>query len=130
MEARGAYLPGANPARARKGEPKASKPLGKAPKYLSDEEKQIWKEIAKRLAPGVAMESDRDAFELMVRLTHMMRTNDILMKSADRTTLISLWSRFAMTPADRSKVSVEAPKDSTLDKFMQKHKPEPIPRIA
>jgi hypothetical protein len=77
----------------------------------------------------VAFASDRNAFELMVRLTHMMRMEIILMKAADRSALISLWSRFGMTPADRSRVSVEAPKDSALTKFL-KHKPQPVPDAA
>src|SRR5580692_10306016 len=120
LDARGSFLTGQNPARAREreNEPKPERPLGSPPKHLSPELKKLWKEIAKRIAPGVAKESDRDAFELMVRLTHNMRMNDILMKAADRTALISLWGRFAMTPADRSKVSVEAPKGSALDRFM------------
>jgi hypothetical protein len=120
LDAKGAFI--VNPQRARPDEPKSKKPLGKAPKYLSDDLRALWKDIAKRLAPGVATESDRDAFELLVRLTYDMR-HDILMKAADRGTLISLWSRFAMTPADRSRVTVEKPKDSALDAFLRRHSP-------
>jgi hypothetical protein len=126
LEVKGAFLPGANPSRARESEPVSTRPLGNPPKHLSKERKKLWKEIAKRLAPGVAMESDRDAFELMVRLTDRMRTDDILMRSADRTALISLWSRFAMTPADRSKVSVEKHKGSALDRFMSRKSEPPF----
>lgn len=119
LEAKGAFLTGANPARRRDSEPKAVKPLGGPPKYLSDDEKKIWKEISKRLAPGVASASDRDAFELMTRLTRKMRSGEE-MKSADRALLLSLWSKFAMTPADRSRVSVEKPPENALARFLDR----------
>jgi phage terminase small subunit len=137
LEAKGAFL--INPQRARPNEPKGDHPLGSPPKYLSKEQKKIWKEIAKRLLPGVALESDRDAFELMVRLTAAMRHGvkmadgtimpaEVAMKAADRSTLISLWSRFAMTPADRSRVSAEKPQESALDKFMRNRPASQSPR--
>jgi hypothetical protein len=34
--------------------------------------------------------------------------------------LTSLGAKFAMSPADRSKVSVDKPKESSLSKFMQR----------
>jgi phage terminase small subunit len=127
LDAKGSFLK--HPDRKRPGEPKPSRPLGPPPKYLSDGLKAIWKEVAKRLLPGVASEADRDAFEMMVRLTATMRdggtkVGDVVvpMMAAERSTLISLWSRFAMTPADRSKVVVEKPKDSKLDAFMKRRK--------
>jgi hypothetical protein len=124
LEARGAFLPGANPARRRVNEPKPSKPLGRAPKYLNETECAVWAEIAKRLPAGVAMEPDRDAFELLVRLTVKMRAGELSGKG--RGTIITLWSRFGMTPSDRARLSIEPPKDSTLEKFL-KNKPAPAP---
>lgn len=115
LDAKGAFIK--DPQRSRPNEPKSTRPLGKPPKWLSGEQKKIWKEMAKRLLPGVGSASDRDAFEMMVRLTEHMRSG-VPMRSADRQTLISLWSRFAMTPADQSKVSVEQPKESKLGRFV------------
>jgi hypothetical protein len=117
LDAKGAFI--VNPQRSRPSEPKSDRPLGSPPKYLSKEEKLVWKEVAKRLLPGVALESDRDAFEMMVRMTSAMRSGHPL-TAAERTTLISLWSRFAMTPADRSRVAVEKPAESALQKFMSR----------
>lgn len=125
LDAVGAFI--INPQRKRPNEPKSDRPLGTPPKYLSKEEKKIWKEIAKRLLPGVGLESDRDAFELMVKLTYRMRTNDPNMLGADRNLLVSLWSRFAMTPADRSKVTVDNPKESALSTFMKRRKEASAP---
>jgi hypothetical protein len=119
LEAKGAF--NQNPQRKRLNEPTSTRPLGSPPKYLSKEQKKIWKETAKRLPPGVALESDRDAFEMMVRLTHSLRSG-LPMMAAERSTLISLWSRFAMTPADRSRVSVDKPEKSRLDQFMDRKK--------
>jgi hypothetical protein len=120
LDAKGAFL--VNPQRARPDEPKGDRPLGSPPKYLTADEKKIWKELAKEILPGVAFQSDRTAFELLVRLTHKMRTNQMT-KTSDMTTLISICSRFAMTPADRSRVSVEKQKESGLSKFLNSRAP-------
>lgn len=120
LEAEGAFI--ANPQRKRTQEPNTDKAdgLGSPPRYLSDDQKKIWKEIAKSLLPGVALESDRDAFEMMIRLTDTMRNRWDEMMAADRTALVALWSKFAKTPADRSKVSADPPKDNKLDAFLKK----------
>jgi phage terminase small subunit len=126
LDAKGAFI--INPQRSRPNEPTSDRPLGSPPKYLSKEHKKIWKEIAKRLPLGVLLETDRDAFEMMVRLTYKMRneTAEAPMMAAERSTLISLWSRFAMTPADRSRVMVDKPKESKLSAFMKrKNAPSP-----
>lgn len=123
LDANGAFL--ANPDRKRPNEPSA-RSLGSAPKWLSKEEKRVWKELVKQAAPGVLMSSDRSAFELLVRLTCKMRTEFAAMTGAQMGQFISLCSRFAMTPADRSKVSVAKPKESVLSAFM-KRKEAPAP---
>jgi hypothetical protein len=117
LDAKGAFI--ANPQRSRPNEPTSDRPLGSPPKYLTKEQKNIWKDIAKRIPHGVACEADRDAFEMMVRLTEGQRQG-VITRSAERTTLISLWSRFGMTPADRSRVAVDKPKESSLDAFMRR----------
>ncbi len=118
QNAKGAFLK--DPQRARPNEPAGDRPLGKPPVYLSKEEKKVWKELAEQLLPGVAFESDRTMFELLVRLKTQMVHNFAAMRSADKSLLKDLSSRFAMSPADRSKVAVEAPKEGALDKFLRK----------
>jgi phage terminase small subunit len=115
LDARGAFI--ANPSRERPDEPTSDQPLGDPPAYLDPEQQDIWREIAGQALPGVVLQSDRTAFELLVRLTDLMRRG-LLLKSSEMTTLISLCSRFAMTPADRSKVAVEKPKESKLAQFL------------
>jgi phage terminase small subunit len=120
LDAKGAFI--ANPQRKRTQEPKTqgASGLGRPPKYLSEPQREIWKELAKSMLPGVALESDRDAFEMMVRLTDMMRNRFDEMRAADRVQLASLWSKFAKNPADRSKVAAEPTKESKLDAFLKK----------
>lgn len=116
LDARGAFLQGANPARKRPNEPRTDKPLGSPPSWMSKEEKKVWKELAKQALPGVLMQSDRLQFSLLVRIATKLYGN-LEMRSSEMSLLVSLGSKFAMNPADRSRVSVEAPKESALTKF-------------
>jgi hypothetical protein len=125
LDAKGAFL--ANPQRQREAEPMTAdaESLGSPPTRLTKEQKKAWKEIAKRMLPGVVVASDRDAFELMVRLTCRMRDEDrtkeeTLMTAAEKTLLVSLWSRFAMTPADRSRVHAEKAPENKLSQFLSR----------
>jgi hypothetical protein len=117
LDARGGFIN--RPSRERTDEPTSDQPLGDPPAYLSPEQQEIWKEIASQALPGVVLQSDRTAFELLVRLTAKMRAG-LMDKSSEMTALISICSRFAMTPADRSKVAVEKPKESPLSAFLSR----------
>jgi hypothetical protein len=116
LDAKGAFAK--NPNRERSSEPTTNQPIGNPPTYLSKPEKKIWKELVKQSLPGVLKYSDRAAFELLVRLTSTIRTDYATMRVADKSLFVSLCSRFALTPADRSKVSVEQPKKSSLQMFI------------
>lgn len=122
LEAKGAFIH--DPQRARPKEPSGGRPLPKKPsEYLqmSEEEVKLWKQLHKRLLPGVAFESDELFFADLVRLTLMWIKREPMM-AAERTYRSSLGSRFAMTPADRSKVSVEKEPDDEFDQFMNARK--------
>jgi len=123
QDAKGYYQ--AHPERKRPAEPTTSEPLGPPPERLSADLKTLWHELAAEVLPGVAKQSDRTAFELLVKLTLRMR-NDELRNSAEMTQMISLLGRFALTPADRSKVVVSTPQQSALSKFLSNRKPAPI----
>lgn len=121
LDAKGTFL--VNPQRARSDEPATDRPLGSPPRYLTDAEKKVWKELADQCLPGVVFESDRTEFEMLVRLKAKMIDDFWSMKSADKALLVTLGSKFAMTPADRSKVTVDKPKESKLSKFLgSRHK--------
>jgi hypothetical protein len=114
LDTKGAFL--AQPGRRRDGEPQPTGPIGSAPKHLSDEEKKIWRELVRGLAPGVGKSSDRWAAESIVRLKAKERAGTI--QGNELAQLMSLYGRFGMTPSDRAKVSVEVPKESKLQRFL------------
>lgn len=127
LDARGSFIQ--HPERTRDGEPTDDSTLGNPPKYLSKEEKKVWKELSSELLPGVAKRSDRTAFATLVKLATKQRLGTLTL-SAERTQLIALCGQFAMTPASRSKVSVQAPKKSGLQAFLDKQKQmqsQPVP---
>jgi phage terminase small subunit len=116
LDARGAFLH--NPQLRRENEPKTARPLGPAPKWLSDDEKNVWKDLAKQAIPGVLMYSDRLLFEVLVCLVNQFRQGTV-MAASDKSMLVNLASKFAMSPSDRAKVQVEQPKESKLTKFLK-----------
>ena len=119
LDAKGSFLK--HPERKRPNEPKTDRPLGPPPKWLSDEEKTVWKDLAKQALPGVIMFSDRNMFELLVVLTAQFRSR-APMPSADKSLMVNLSGRFALTPADRAKVQVEKSKEGELASFLSRRK--------
>jgi hypothetical protein len=117
LDAKGAYL--INPQRERGHEPTSNKSIGAPPKCLSPDEKKTWKLLLKQSLPGVLMESDTTLFLLLVRLTTKLYKNEPMMVG-EMSQLISLGAKFAMSPADRSKVSVDKPKESSLSAFLNR----------
>ena len=117
LEAKGSYLTHKN--RQRPSEPTVDRPIGKAPTSMSAPERKVWKELAAQSCPGVLMESDRLMFAVLVRLAAKFYAN-APMAAAETAQLITLSSKFALNPADRSKVSVEKPKASALSTFLSK----------
>lgn len=114
LDTKGAFL--AHPERKREREPQPLGSIGSAPKFLSHDEKKIWREFVRGLAPSVGKSSDRWAAESLVRLKAKERVGTI--RGNELAQLTSLYGRFGMTPSDRAKVSVEVPKESKLQRFL------------
>jgi hypothetical protein len=119
QDAKGAFLH--DPQRARTNEPVSDRPIGSPPSSLTPAEKKTWKELVKQVPPGVLRESDRLMFALLVRLASKFYAQEP-MAGTETAQMITLSSKFAMNPADRSKVSVETPKASGLSLFLMKKK--------
>jgi hypothetical protein len=119
LDAKGSFL--AKPDRARPNEPVIDEPLGDPPIRLSEEEKKVWLEIAEELPNGVAKQSDRAMFEVLVRLIAKLRAGKI--RIMELSALISLCGKFAMTPSDRSKVAVNAEPSNALTRFLKTYQP-------
>jgi len=117
LETRGAFIKHPEREKARESEPVSDRPLGLAPEWMTPDEKEVWIQLASELAPGVAFESDRTMFAFMVRLATKLSHNQPMM-AAEMNLLVTLGAKFAMTPADRTKVTVEKPQESALEKFL------------
>jgi hypothetical protein len=81
----------------------------------------VWVEIADQLPAGIACVSDRQMFEVLVRLVVKLRAGKI--RIMELSCLISLCGRFGMTPSDRSKVAVNAEPSNALTRFLNTYKP-------
>ena len=121
LDVRGSFI--ANPSReeARRYEPVSDLTLGDPPTRLNADCQAIWYEVAAQMLPGVCKASDRQMFEVLVRLIAKLRAGTIRM--TELTALISLCGRFAMTPSDRSKVAVSAEPSTALTRFLKNYRP-------
>ena len=117
LDGKGSFI--GKPSRRRPDEPTTNRPIGNPPTYLSKAEKKTWKQLVAQALPGVLMESDTLLFAVLVRLATQF-SSGVPMMAAETAQLITLSSKFAMNPADRSKVSVEQPKKSSLALFLAK----------
>ncbi len=120
LSARGSFLQHPSRAKAREHEPVSDRPLGDAPERLDANAKTVWAEIASQLAPGLACISDRAMFEVLCLLTVKLRKNTI--RIMELNCLISLCSKFGMSPSDRSKVAVGAEPSNALNLFLKGYK--------
>ena len=127
LDTRGAFLK--HPERRRPNEPQETRPLGNAPRCLTAEQKKLWGEIAHNLPPGVGKVSDRYAFEMLIRLMAKERADSI--NNNERGQLIKLLGSFGMTPADRSKISIDSTQLDEFQQFLFKPKPvRPAPAVS
>ena len=88
---------------------------------MTEDEKKLWREFDRMVPYGVAKFCDRWAVEKLVRLFAKERKGTI--RVAEGGQLLALLAKFGLTPSDRTKVSVEVPKESALTKFLAGHTP-------
>lgn len=119
LDAKGSFIK--DPQRARPSEPKTDRPIGNSPTFLTKPERKVWKQLAAQALPGVLMESDRLLFAVLVRLATKFYSGAPMMVG-ETNQMITLSSKFALNPADRSKVSVEKPKTSSLLELINKRR--------
>jgi hypothetical protein len=113
LAARGAFKNHPSRAAERVHEPIPVGELGPPPKYLTKEEKKVWKELASIIPEGVAFTTDRWIVETAVVLMAKQRARTIL--CSERNLLVNCLSKMAMTPSDRSRVHAapaEKPKEA------------------
>jgi hypothetical protein len=115
LDAKGTFI--THKDRQRPNEPTTDRPLGNPPSELSKDETKRWKQLASQALPGVLFESDRLMFAVMVRLATKFYNNEKI-TVAETAQMITLSSKFAMNPADRSRVSVAKSAKSGLAAFL------------
>ncbi len=117
IDARGGYITHKN--RKRPNQPTDARPIGTAPKWLTTLERKVWKELVTDCAPGVLQISDRNAFAVLCRYTTKFRAGGAML-GVEVTAMLTLFGKFGMNSADRSRVTVEKPKVSALSLFIAK----------
>ncbi len=115
LEAKGAFDRHPDRRRERENEPQVTEPIGDPPEFRTPEELQAWIDIVTWCPKGVLFQPDRIAVERMARILALDRQGRA--SDAQGRALDALLGKFAMTPADRSKVQVHKPKESTESKW-------------
>jgi hypothetical protein len=116
LDVRGSFIVHPSREKERQAEPVSDRALGEPPSRLDAETQAVWREVSSELLPGVGKESDRQMFEVLIRLLAKMRKGTI--RIMELNALVSLCGRFAMTPSDRSKVAVGAEPSTALTRFL------------
>jgi len=111
LEAKGAFKK--HPERRRDGEPEVTTPLGAPPNRLNESEVEAWHEIAYSAPTGVLTSADRLDVELTARLLAQSWYHHDEMSDGARKQLQTQLGKYGMNPSDRSKLSIEKPKDAS-----------------
>jgi hypothetical protein len=122
LKERGAYLRNPKRAAARAREPKYTGPLGDPPEKMSAAHKALWAELSAIVPSGVAEKSDRWMFEVLVCLMADFRKG--VARGGEVSQLLNLLAKLGMTPADRSRVAVNAPSSRQKDKWAEFNLPD------
>lgn len=99
-------------------------PLGDPPPHMTEYETSVWREIEGTLIPGLLTGAHRIAFEQLVKLTAMSRT-DPDMSDGKLRMLHALYVQFAATPmtSQRLNLGVEkAVEENPFNEFLPKPK--------
>jgi hypothetical protein len=105
LEAAGSFEK--HPGRRRTREPNSGRGIGPAPAHLDEGQRAIWDEVVSSCAPGVFQSSDRGMMEMLCVLFAEFRADYVGFGGRKYQTLFTLLARCGMTPADRSRVTVE-----------------------
>ena len=109
LEAGGAFKK--DPQRARAPEPESKHPIGNAPSYFTETQREAWHDFVTDAPPGVLSGAERVLVEMITRLMAEIRESDEV-KASVFSRLESLIGKCGMTPADRPRVGVAPPKDA------------------
>lgn len=108
LELRGAFKKNPKRAEGRTDEPGPDGPIGDPHRLMSKGAQALWREYVPIAPPGVLFNSDRFAFEQFCELYVRARRRRFLVDPKDLARLESMYARFGMTPADRTRIKVAA----------------------
>lgn len=92
--------------------------VGEPPEYMSEGAKQFWLETVASTPDGVLTELDRLPLEMLSVLTDEFRQKGELMTGVRMRTMVTLISRFGMTPGDRARIPAPTEKqDQDVNPF-------------
>lgn len=98
--------PGRFKNRTESTEPK--KPLGKAPRHLSKEQQEVWREMVAATEAGMLTSGDAVMVELVVRLVMKMRAGEMT-KTSEHIALANQMEKLGMTPVGRTRFDIPVP---------------------
>lgn len=105
--------------RARKNAPQPAAGIGEPPAHLSGGAVEVWLEILPTMVDGVLTVADRLAWCALCELEAERRESPREFTAARYATLVSLLSRFGMTPADRAKIQVNNGEEKQQNPFAE-----------
>jgi hypothetical protein len=108
LDARGAFKK--NPQRRRAGEPIVREPIGASPPDFDQLQREAYQQIVSQAPIGVLTEADNLAVEMASTLLAQFRKDRDGFPVMAYGKLIQLLGTFGMTPSDRSKLNIQAPK--------------------
>lgn len=100
-----------HPERYRGEVPKSSMPVGDAPEDMREGAQAVWFEISTFAPAGVLTGADRFMLEMASNLLAQYREDPDEFAVGKYGHLISLLARFGLSPSDRTKLAMEAPKE-------------------
>lgn len=108
LERRGAFKHDPQRGRARDGEPSDLQELGDPPAHITGNVLDAWCDIVNASHEGVLSDADSIALEMAAHLLAGFRAKPESFAVSKLTRLEGLLSKFGMTPADRSRVTVRS----------------------
>ena len=97
-------------------QPRIVKGIGPSPEHFSEDQSKTWDYLVSIMFAGVLSESDRPSLEMMAILFHRFRYGSYedgsvlpALAVGELARLDSLFSRYGMTPSDRTRIVVPKP---------------------
>lgn len=116
LELSGAFAK--NPSRRRTGTVTDSRPVGDAPEHLTDEVKEMWRELVQEAPAGLLAQSDRVTLEVTANLLVEFREQGADMKTMRLNLLVRLLGMIGCNPQTRASMDLPATPEPENNPFL------------